>query len=306
MRARPARGLRGDARSVRSRASPRRSPCSSTCPKLVTAYYTERARSRRCRTARRVRHLRTSRLVASSAASTSGTCWRSRRRSAGIASSKGIDGPLFLGIDTHALSEPAFASALEVLAANGVDVMIAADDEYTPTPAISHAILRYNRGRTSAARRRHRDHAVAQSARRRRLQVQSAERRPGRHATSPAGSRPRPTACWRAKLAGVKRMPLATGAAAPPPRTATTISTRTSPISANVIDMDAIRGASIRMGVDPLGGAGVHYWPAIAERYGSNLTVVNDDGRPDVPLHDRRLGRQDPHGPVVAVRDARR
>ena len=75
-----------------------------------------------------------------------------------------IDGPLFLGMDTHALSVPALASALEVLAANGVDVMLAERDEYTPTPAISHAILTYNRGRTERTRRRHRDHAVAQSA----------------------------------------------------------------------------------------------------------------------------------------------
>ena len=72
-----------------------------------------------------------------------------------------IDGPLFLGMDTHALSVPAVASALEVLAANGVDVMIAAGDEYTPTPAVSHAILTYNRGRKAGSCRRHRDHAFA-------------------------------------------------------------------------------------------------------------------------------------------------
>ena len=91
-----------------------------------------------------------------------------------------IGGPLFLGIDTHILSEPAFATALEVLAANDVEVMIAGHDEYTPTPAISHAIIRHNRGRTSGAGGRHRHHAFAQSARGWRLQVQSAARRPGR------------------------------------------------------------------------------------------------------------------------------
>ena len=74
--------------------------------------------------------------------------------------SQGIDGPLFLGLDTHAVSEPAFQSALEVLAANGVEVMLAESDEFTPTPAVSHAILTYNRGRRDGARRRHRDHAL--------------------------------------------------------------------------------------------------------------------------------------------------
>ena len=102
---------------------------------------------------------------------------------------QGIDGPLFLGIDTPELSEPAFASALEVLAANGVDVMLADRDEYTPTPVISHAILVYNRGRVAALPRcraggRHCRHAFAQPARQRRLQVQPAQWRsggPGRH-----------------------------------------------------------------------------------------------------------------------------
>ena len=94
---------------------------------------------------------------------------------------KGIDGPLYIGIDTHALSQPAFESALEVLAANGVETMIAEGGEYTPTPAISHAILVYNRGRSSGLGRRHRGHALAQSARQRRLQVQPAQRRPRRH-----------------------------------------------------------------------------------------------------------------------------
>ena len=114
----------------------------------------------------------------------------------------GIDGPLFLGIDTHALSQPAAASALEVLAANGVDVMLAEGDEYTPTPAVSHAILCYNRGRTSGLADGIVDHAVAQPARQRRLQVQPAERRPGRRRDHRAGARRWRTACssrrWRA------------------------------------------------------------------------------------------------------------
>ena len=92
-----------------------------------------------------------------------------------------ITGPLFLGMDTHALSEPAFASALEVLAANDVEVMVDRDGGYTPTPVISHAILTYNRGRTTRTRRRHRHHSIAQSAGGRRLQVQSAQRWPRGH-----------------------------------------------------------------------------------------------------------------------------
>ena len=92
---------------------------------------------------------------------------------------QGIGGPLFLGIDTHALSVPACASALEVLAANGVEVMLADKDEYTPTPVISHAILTYNRGRDYRTGGRHCHHAFAQSARQWRLQVQPAQRRAG-------------------------------------------------------------------------------------------------------------------------------
>ena len=110
---------------------------------------------------------------------------------------QGINGPLFLGFDTHALSAPAFASALEVLAANDVEVMIAKGDEYTPTPAISHAILVYNSGRTERARRRHRHHALAQSTRQRRLQIQPHQRRSGGYADHRRGSKPRRTACWQ-------------------------------------------------------------------------------------------------------------
>ena len=103
----------------------------------------------------------------------------------------GVDGPLFLAKDTHALSEPAFATALEVLAANGVDVMIDADLGYTPTPALSHAILTYNARPRRRTGRRHRDHAVAQSARGRRLQVQSAQRRPRRYRRHQVDREPR-------------------------------------------------------------------------------------------------------------------
>ena len=186
----------------------------------------------------------------------------------------GITGPLFLGIDTHALSEPAFASALEVLAANGVEVMI---DEHAATRrrrSISHAILTYNKGRTQRPRRRHRDHAVAQSARGRRLQIQSAQWRSGRTDVT----------AWIERTAndyledgldGVQAHALR-------PRAQGGLRHRYDYIGpyvadlANVVDMEAIRASGVRIGIDPLGGAGVHYWQPIIERYGIAATIVND------------------------------
>ena len=164
-----------------------------------------------------------------------------------------------------------------MLAANGVEVMIAEGDEYTPTPAISHAILTYNRGRTSGLA----DGIVVTPSHnppdRRRLQVQPAATagRPTRddHA---AGSRHAPTSCSQRGLDGVQRMPLRAGARAPRPRIAHDYLDAYVGDLGNVIDLDAIRGAGVRLGVDPLGGAGVHYWAPIAERYGLDLTVVND------------------------------
>ena len=191
-----------------------------------------------------------------------------------------IDGPLFLGIDTHALSEPAAASALEVLAANGVEVMLAErrrvhadagrlarDPDVQPRPH-------------DRPGRRHRDHAVAQSAGERRLQVQPAERRPGGHRRHRLDRDAGPTSSWADGLGGLKRMPLSTRAARGHHAPARLSRTRTSSDLGNVIDMEAIRGASLRLGVDPLGGAGVHYWAAIAERYGLDLTVVSDEVDP--------------------------
>jgi phosphoglucomutase len=188
---------------------------------------------------------------------------------------QGIDGPLFLGIDTHALSTPAFASALEVLAANGVEVMIAEGDEYTPTPAVSHAILTYNRGR---------DKSLADG-----ILITPSHNPPddGGFKYNPPNGGPADLAVtgWieataneflRNDLRGVKRIIFEKAL-----RTATThrhdyLNAYVSDLD-RVIDMDAIRGAKIRMGVDPLGGAGVHYWAPIAERYGLNLTVVNEE-----------------------------
>ena len=184
------------------------------------------------------------------------------------------DGPLFLGMDTHALSTPSFASSLEVLAANGVEVMIAEDDEYTPTPAISHAILTYNRGRKTG---------LADG-----IVITPSHNPPddGGFKYNPPNGGPAETGItnWIEKTAnqflenalqGTKRVPFEQAL-----RTSTThrhdfLSSYVSDL-ANVIDMDSIRGAKVNMGVDPLGGAGVHYWARIAEQYKLDLTVVNE------------------------------
>ncbi len=186
-----------------------------------------------------------------------------------------IDGPLFIGMDTHALSEPAFASALEVLAANGVEVMIDRDRGYTPTPVISHAILRYNRGRTAG---------LADG-----IVITPSHNPPedGGFKYNPPNGGPADTDVtgWiehdgeRAARGGPRRRPphaLRARARAPRPRIVTTTSLRMSTTSASVVDMEAIRGAGVRIGVDPLGGAGVHYWEPIVARYGIAATVVND------------------------------
>ena len=190
----------------------------------------------------------------------------------------GINGPLFLGIDTHALSIPACASALEVLAANGVDVMLALSDEYTPTPAVSHAILTYNRGRTAGFA----DGIV----------ITPSHNPPedGGFKYNPPNGGPADanvTGWVEAKaneflengLQGVQRMPHEQALRASTTHRHDFLNAYVNDLS-NVLDMDAIRGAKIGMGVDPLGGAGVHYWAAIAERYGLDLTVVNEEVDP--------------------------
>ena len=184
-----------------------------------------------------------------------------------------IDGPLFLGMDTHALSVPAHASALEVLAANGVEVMIAEGDEYTPTPVISHAILAYNRGRKTGLA----DGVV--------ITPSHNPPRDGGFKYNPPSGGPaeRAVTDWieaRANefledgLRGVKRVPAERALLASTTHRHDYLNAYVVDL-ANVIDMDAIRAAGINLGVDPLGGAGVHYWRPIAERYGLNLTVVN-------------------------------
>jgi phosphoglucomutase len=188
--------------------------------------------------------------------------------------SKNIVGPLFLGMDTHGLSVPACASALEVLAANGIEVMLAEGDEYTPTPVISHAILTCNRGRTTG---------LADG-----IVITPSHNPPhdGGFKYNPPNGGPADAAVtdWieakanellDAQLKGVNRIPHAQAL-----RVATTH--RHDYVTAyvndlvNVIDMDIIRAEKLRLGVDPLGGAGVHYWARIAEQHELNLTVVSE------------------------------
>jgi phosphoglucomutase len=185
----------------------------------------------------------------------------------------GIDGPVFLGIDTHALAQPACVTALEVLAANGVDVMLAAGDEYTPTPAISHAILVYNRGRTAG---------LADG-----IVVTPSHNPPeqGGFKYNPPNGGPAGTNItgWIERAAnvflengmdGVRRVPHAQALAASTTHRHDYIDSYVGDLG-SVIDFDVIRGAGVRLGVDPLGGAGVHYWAHIAERYRIDLTVVS-------------------------------
>ncbi|MFJ2332749.1 phosphoglucomutase (alpha-D-glucose-1,6-bisphosphate-dependent) [Pseudomonas helleri] len=191
---------------------------------------------------------------------------------------KGINGPLFVGIDTHALSTPAGASALEVFAANGVDTMIAANDEYTPTPAISHAIICYNRGRTSGLA----DGVV----------ITPSHNPPesGGFKYNPPNGGPADTDVTKwieakanellaAKLAGVKRISYEQALKASNTHRHDYLNSYVADLK-NVIDMDTLRGANLRLGVDPLGGAGVRYWSAIGEHYGLNLEVVNTEVDP--------------------------
>jgi phosphoglucomutase len=213
---------------------------------------------------------------------------------------QGIDGPLFIGIDTHALSEPAYASALEVLAANGVEVMIAQNGEYTPTPAVSHAIVAYNRGRTGGRA----DGIVVTPS-------HNPPESGGFKYNPPSGGPADETVTgWieavangllESRLDGVLRISLAKALRATTTHRHDFLNAYVGDL-VNVIDMDVVRGAPIRLGVDPLGGAGVHYWGPIAERYGLNLSVVNDDVDPTFRFMsvdwDGRI-RMDPSSPYA-------
>jgi len=185
----------------------------------------------------------------------------------------GVDGPLFLARDTHALSDPAATTALEVLAANGVTVLVDAADRYTPTPALSHAILRHNRGRTTGLA----DGIVIT---------------PSHNPPSDGGIKYNPThggpadtdvTGWiegRANAllgegsAGVRRIPAARARAAETTATYDFLDAYVGDLG-SVVDLDAVASSTLRIGADPLGGASVDYWGAIAERYKLDLTVVN-------------------------------
>jgi phosphoglucomutase len=187
---------------------------------------------------------------------------------------KGIDGPLFLGWDTHALSEPARASALEVLAGNGVPVRIDTHDRPTPTPTISHAILAHNRGRTTGLA----DGIVITPS-------HNPPRFGGFKYDPPSGGpADAEITSWIAKeanaliaggLAGVQRMPYARAVKAATVQRYDYVDTYVADLGA-VVDLEKLRGTKLRIGVDPLGGASVHYWKPIGERYGIDLEIVNE------------------------------
>jgi phosphoglucomutase len=191
---------------------------------------------------------------------------------------QGIDGPLFLAKDTHALSEPAFVSALEVLAANGVEVMVDDQLAYTPTPALSHAILTWNRGH-----KRHPADGVV---------ITPSHNPPedGGFKYNPPDGGPADTkvtgrieknanALMEAGLKGVRRVPWERAIAARTTHRHDYTSAYVADLG-NVVDMKAIRRARLKIGVDPLGGAGVHYWPRIAEHYKFALDVLNTEVDP--------------------------
>ncbi|MBK3558741.1 alpha-D-glucose phosphate-specific phosphoglucomutase [Streptomyces sp. MBT56] len=188
-------------------------------------------------------------------------------------SRQGTDGPLFLGADTHALSEPARVTALEVLAANGATVLIDSDDGYTPTPAVSHAILTYNQGRTEHLA----DGIVVTPSHNPPADGGFKYNPPnGGPAASDATSwiQDRANALIEAGLGEVRRIPYARALAADTTRRHDFLTAYVDDLP-SVLDLDAVRDAGIRIGADPLGGASVAYWGRIAERHRIDLTVVN-------------------------------
>jgi phosphoglucomutase len=214
-----------------------------------------------------------------------------------------IDGPLFLGIDTHALSMPALITAIEVLVRNGVEIMLAEKDEYTPTPAISHAILSYNRERKKGLA----DGIV--------ITPSHNPPRDGGFKYNPPNGGPAENSVtdWiekkanellRNELKGVMRIPYERAIHSSEIHRHNYLESYVGDL-ANVIDMEVIRGTGIKIGVDPFGGAGVHYWEPVADRYGLDLTVVNDSVDPTFRFMtvdwDGQI-RMDPSSPYVMKR----
>ncbi len=185
--------------------------------------------------------------------------------------SQGVTGPLFLGMDTHALSEPAQATAIEVLAANGVDTRISQD--FTPTPVISHAILTYNRGRSSGLA----DGVVITPSHNPPgdggIKYNPPEGGPADTKTT-AVIQNRANQILEASLADVKRIPLERALRSPNIREHDYVTAYVDDLG-SAIDMTAIKNAGLKIGVDPLGGSGIHFWDPIAARYGLNLDIVN-------------------------------
>jgi len=190
--------------------------------------------------------------------------------------SQGTAGPLFVGRDTHGLSEPAWASALEVLAGNGVTTLIDDRDRYTPTPAVSHAILRHNRGRATD------DPALADG-----IVVTPSHNPPadGGFKYNPPHGGPADTdaTTWienraneliLARLEGVKRVPLARALAADTTARYDFLGSYVDDLP-TAVNLDAVREAGVHVGADPLGGASVDYWGEIADRHRLDLTVIN-------------------------------
>ncbi|MDF4004962.1 phosphoglucomutase (alpha-D-glucose-1,6-bisphosphate-dependent) [Luteibacter sp. PPL552] len=186
----------------------------------------------------------------------------------------GVTGPVYVGIDTHALSQPAFESTLEVLAANGVETFVSTDGEYTPTPAVSHAILAHNRGLETG-------------------QADGIVITPSHNPPDSGGIKYNPphggpadtdATSWIARRANeliegglreVRRMPFAQAMKASTTHAFDFLQRYVGDLG-DALDLEIVRANGVRMGVDPLGGAGVHYWSAIGERYGLHLTVVSE------------------------------
>ena len=222
---------------------------------------------------------------------------------------QGIDGPLYIGIDTHALSAPAFETALEVLAANGVEVRIAKEGQFTPTPAISHAILVYNRGRTQGLA----DgivvtpsHNPPESGG---FKYNTANGGPADTAVT-GWIQDRANALLESGLREVLRQPIEQARKRSTTQKHDFIGAYVADLG-NVLDFDAIRASGIRMGVDPLGGAGVQYWSRIAHHYRINLDMVSDQVDPQFGFMtldwDGRI-RMDPSSPyamrrLIALKD---